>query len=167
MGLTVLHVTHDFDEALGLAKHVGVICDGRMLQVGTLEEVFTRPQTREIAAFVGICNLWAPDEEAARASALVAEMLERAPGRVNGNCICVRPDSVRVEREGEAKGDFTADGRLVDMRWLGPIYELTVDVGVPLVATISVQHRERLDCTVGDMMTVAVDKQDVKALDDH
>ena len=58
MGLTVLHITHDFSEAFGLASRMGVINSGRLLQIGTVQDVFTRPVSRTIASFVGMANVW-------------------------------------------------------------------------------------------------------------
>ncbi|MBN1614466.1 MAG: ATP-binding cassette domain-containing protein [Deltaproteobacteria bacterium] len=50
---TVMHVTHDLNDAWTLANKVAVIRDGHLLQFGPLEEVFTRPRTPFIADFVG------------------------------------------------------------------------------------------------------------------
>ncbi|MBN1382160.1 MAG: ATP-binding cassette domain-containing protein [Deltaproteobacteria bacterium] len=50
---TVMHVTHDLGDAWTLANKVAVIRDGLLLQIGSLEEVFKRPQTPFVAGFVG------------------------------------------------------------------------------------------------------------------
>lgn len=57
LGITVLHVTHDFEEAYVLSDRVGVVFEGCLLQVGGREEVFNRPATMEVAQFVGMKNL--------------------------------------------------------------------------------------------------------------
>jgi iron(III) transport system ATP-binding protein len=46
-------VTHDQEEALGMADHVAVIRDGEMQQVGTPEDVYYSPKTMFVASFVG------------------------------------------------------------------------------------------------------------------
>ncbi len=56
-GLTVVQVSHSRDEAFALADRVAVISGGRILQAGTVEEVFRRPVNREAARIAGIENL--------------------------------------------------------------------------------------------------------------
>ncbi len=56
-GVTVLHVTHDQAEAQQLGHRVGIIRDGRLLQVGTPEDVFQKPNSRFVAEFTGCSNI--------------------------------------------------------------------------------------------------------------
>ncbi len=56
-GATILHVTHDLDEALSLASHLGVIHAGRLLQWGTTSEVVDRPGSAHVARATGYANL--------------------------------------------------------------------------------------------------------------
>jgi molybdopterin-binding protein len=59
IGATVLQVTHDFTEA-GLLGDVAVLLDeGRVLQAGPPEEVFRKPASSEVAAFLGVENIYA------------------------------------------------------------------------------------------------------------
>jgi len=57
MGVTIVHVTHDREEAAYLAKRVAVIFSGKILQVGSREEVFAKPANTQIAKFVGMENI--------------------------------------------------------------------------------------------------------------
>ena len=52
-GAAAIFVTHDQEEAFTLADRVAVMWEGRIAQVGTPEEVYRRPATRAVAAFVG------------------------------------------------------------------------------------------------------------------
>ncbi|MBI0582842.1 MAG: ABC transporter ATP-binding protein [Methanomassiliicoccus sp.] len=58
LGLTVIHVTHDQDEALVMADRIAVIRDGRIVQVGTPREVFDNPASPFVANFVGQSNFF-------------------------------------------------------------------------------------------------------------
>jgi len=57
-GQTIVHVTHDFGEAISLASHVGVMHNGQIIQEGTPEEVFTNPANRFVARYAGIKNFF-------------------------------------------------------------------------------------------------------------
>lgn len=54
---TILHITHDFNEAMSLATHVGVMIDGTLAQTGTADEVFNHPKNLDVASFLGIENI--------------------------------------------------------------------------------------------------------------
>ena len=55
---TVLHITHDFEEAMVLANHVGIINKGRLIQTGSVSEIFREPGDPFVANFVGAKNLF-------------------------------------------------------------------------------------------------------------
>lgn len=57
LGVTVLFVTHDRDEAFELSDRIGIMRDGRLLQVGTGKDLYEKPLSTEIAAFLGMKNI--------------------------------------------------------------------------------------------------------------
>ncbi|MCF7935340.1 MAG: ABC transporter ATP-binding protein [Synergistales bacterium] len=57
-GVTILMVTHDFGEVLSLGNQVAVLQQGRLQQKGGVAEVFHTPANREVAAFVGMKNIF-------------------------------------------------------------------------------------------------------------
>jgi molybdate/tungstate transport system ATP-binding protein len=57
-GLTIIHVTHDFREAVSLASKVGVIHNGHIIQTGTPDSVFSRPVNKFVARYAGIRNFY-------------------------------------------------------------------------------------------------------------
>jgi molybdopterin-binding protein len=59
LGTTTLHVTHDFEEAVALGGRVAVVHEGRIIQVGTPEDIFRRPANEFVARFVGVRNIFA------------------------------------------------------------------------------------------------------------
>lgn len=56
-GITILHVTHNFDEALALADRIAIMNKGRICQVGTPDSIFRKPESKFVADFVGVENL--------------------------------------------------------------------------------------------------------------
>ena len=56
-GITTLYVTHDQAEAMVISDRVAVLHRGRVVQVGSAEDLFRRPRTRFVAEFIGRTNL--------------------------------------------------------------------------------------------------------------
>lgn len=57
LGIATILVTHDQEEAFDMADRIGVMSFGRLLEVGTPEELYQRPQTEFVASFLGTANL--------------------------------------------------------------------------------------------------------------
>src|SRR5258707_6314494 len=58
IGTTFLVVTHDQEEALGLASRIAVMNQGRLVQIRTPAQIYERPTSRFVADFVGAVNLF-------------------------------------------------------------------------------------------------------------
>ncbi|MBI1928216.1 ABC transporter ATP-binding protein [Candidatus Poribacteria bacterium] len=56
LGITAIYVTHDQEEAMSISDRVIVMNRGRIEQIGAPEEIYTRPQTRFVADFIGKAN---------------------------------------------------------------------------------------------------------------
>ncbi|WP_417816044.1 ABC transporter ATP-binding protein [Thalassospira alkalitolerans] len=61
LGITFIFVTHDQGEALSMADRVAVFSDGKIMQIGTPQDIYQRPQTRFVADFVGSSNVLPPE----------------------------------------------------------------------------------------------------------
>ena len=55
-GITALYVTHDQTEAVALGDRIGVMRDGKLLQMGTPDEIYNRPADLFVANFTGATN---------------------------------------------------------------------------------------------------------------
>jgi molybdopterin-binding protein len=58
LGITILHVTHDFEEAISLGNRIAVVGEGRLMQVGTPEEIFRHPNSEFVARFAMTRNIF-------------------------------------------------------------------------------------------------------------
>jgi putative spermidine/putrescine transport system ATP-binding protein len=56
VGFTALYVTHDQEEALALSDRIGIMSDGRLIQVGTGEQIYKEPASLFVARFLGDAN---------------------------------------------------------------------------------------------------------------
>ncbi|MFC1921301.1 ATP-binding cassette domain-containing protein [Chloroflexota bacterium] len=58
LGLTTIHVTHNFEEAVALGDRIAVIKNGEVLQVGTTEQIFRQPKSEFVARFLMARNIF-------------------------------------------------------------------------------------------------------------
>lgn len=59
-GITFIFVTHDQDEALSMSDRIAVMNKGKVVQLGSPQDIYHKPATRFVAGFVGICNFVKP-----------------------------------------------------------------------------------------------------------
>lgn len=107
LNTTIIHVCHNFDEALELADRVGIMHHGRLHQVGTPAEVFRRPASRFVARFVGACNLFnvvRTEPERGRVVLEGGAVLTVAHVSASAVVATVRPEEVAVVPVGGASG---------------------------------------------------------------
>jgi iron(III) transport system ATP-binding protein len=78
-GVTVVLVTHDQEEAFSIADRIALMDSGRIVQVGTPEEMYYRPVSRRVAEFVGATNFVAAGSPLGRrlATDAIGEVLVR------------------------------------------------------------------------------------------
>jgi iron(III) transport system ATP-binding protein len=141
LGLTTIFVTHDQDEALSMSDRVLVMRDGKVLQVGTPEEVYRRPADRFVAEFVGRVNLIRGTVSSVDGPNLVVA-LDGTPHRLKVSAaqvpigssevtIAVRPEAVAlaVHGSGEFNGTNTYDATVHGVAFLGDHYEYQLEAG--------------------------------------
>jgi iron(III) transport system ATP-binding protein len=94
-GVTALFVTHDQEEALSLAERVAVMRDGTVEQVGTPEEIYSRPSTRWMAAFLGEVEVLTGEARNGRVKCELGSLPveTKAEGAVE---VLIRPESVAI-----------------------------------------------------------------------
>ncbi|MPZ62029.1 MAG: ATP-binding cassette domain-containing protein [Propionibacteriales bacterium] len=119
--ITAIYVTHDQGEALGLSDEIAIMCDGVIVQRGTPDDIYNRPQSGFVADFVGSANLLpgtateAADEDAPVTVALGGDVsvVGSASGKlVAGEAVVlvVRAEAVRTS---PLPSGSAADGSLI------------------------------------------------------
>lgn len=58
VGITFLYVTHDQKVALSLSDRIGIMCEGKVIQIGSPSEIYEIPRNRFVAKFMGACNIF-------------------------------------------------------------------------------------------------------------
>jgi putative spermidine/putrescine transport system ATP-binding protein len=126
LGITVLFVTHDQDEALVLSDRIVVMRDGRIEQMATPQDLYRRPANRFVAGFVGEANLLLCHCQGG--TVRFGEALLPAPaaeGRAGDCWTLVRPDRVEIVERGRHAA-LPATVRAVAFQ--GEAYRFIVDV---------------------------------------
>jgi molybdate/tungstate transport system ATP-binding protein len=96
--ITFLMVTHDFAEALSLAGRAAVMNNGRIEQVGEIEDIFKRPNSAFVADFVGMKNLFRAEFKGTKAIVSGLE-IELGVTPVNSHgYIAIRPEDIVISR---------------------------------------------------------------------
>ena len=165
-GITTLQVTHDFDEALRLGDLVAVLSDGRIAQSGTPEQVFRYPNSAFVARFVGTGNVIAgtversgPADESRpfrgrfTGGNLVLDVVAEREGPMHA---VLRPEDIVLSLTGlSGSARNHMEGRVVRLERLGPVTLVHLDVGRPLIASLTTQSVEDMALKAGSRVTVA------------
>ncbi|HTX89021.1 MAG TPA: ABC transporter ATP-binding protein [Bacteroidales bacterium] len=148
-GQTIIHVTHDFEEAISLASRIAVIHKGEILQSGTPEEVFLHPRSEFVAHFVGVKNFFRVTLERENGKILATGQTGIRIGiAYQGNSIhgflLLRGEDILVSNE---RPDTSAinnfSGKILDLVPHRGGYEVSADIGMILYAIVttgSVKH---------------------------
>jgi putrescine transport system ATP-binding protein len=116
VGITFVMVTHDQEEAMAMATRIALMRDGKVVQVGTPQELYDNPASRYVAEFFGEANVF--------------EAL--------GRTVMVRPEHLRLSRDEPAQAT-SLQGRIESLVFFGSFYvaRVALDNGKPVTARLS------------------------------
>jgi len=162
-GLTVLHVTHDLEEAFAVGGLFAVLVAGRLQQVGAPYDVLRRPATVEVARFTGARNVfeaWPVPGESSRLTLASGGTL-RISGPVPAGVrhAVVRADDITVAPEKHphvAEGDTFLTGRVRRVVCGGSTSVVEVDVPPLFRAAVTARELEALGIEPGSMVGLHV-----------
>ena len=151
-GQTILHVTHDYDEAIALADKIAIMQKGTVVQDGDIKEVFQNPRSHFVANFIGISNYYDAEIckikkrgiKIARINDKVSFRLETPEKEGTKGKVFVKTESVFVFKEhieSSARNNFS--GKIIDILPVKSGIELWIDVGVKISALITLETLEK------------------------
>ena len=151
LGITALYVTHDQEEALALSDRLAIMHRGRIVQVGTPEEVYEHPRSRFVAEFIGLSDFIEAEmvgvletgqmEVAANGLRLrVPQMDGVRPGQ--RLLVFVRPNEIELLAQPPRDGVNVFPGIVEKMTYLGDKIDYRVRVG-KLVLRVQADSTER------------------------
>ena len=123
VGTTTVFVTHDQEEALGVADRVGVMKQGILEQIATPSELYERPQSAFVAEFVGLTNPISATVSAGNAEVLGVRVPVVKGSIESGKGLAlIRPEWFHVE------ASSSANGKIFAVSFLGSTCRLTIDL---------------------------------------
>ncbi|MET3288659.1 UNVERIFIED_CONTAM: iron(III) transport system ATP-binding protein [Brevibacillus sp. OAP136] len=115
IGITTIMVTHDQDEALTMADKIVVMNNAEVVQVGSPQEVYDRPNSPFVADFIGAINFFEPNHFAG----LQQEQ--------NG-LLAIRPENVHVVEQQNDDEGYGIRAIVRDMEFRGSIYRVLLQL---------------------------------------
>jgi len=137
VGITFIYVTHDQEEALTMSDRIAVMDKGKVLQIGSPEEIYERPTSRFVADFIGETNFLDGVVEEINGQEIVVALEKQAT--LTGHCnvpvqkgqavsVVIRPEKFSLSENGMIKGRVEESIYIgTDMRY---IIRLTDEVSV-------------------------------------
>ena len=162
-GMRIL-VTHDPVDAYALADRVAIMDAGRIVQVGTLNDVTAHPRSRYVANLVGVNLVSGVVHDGVLATESGAHVVI-ADARPGPTFAVVRPQAVSLQRESVATSSVRNiwPGTVVDIDRLGDRCRISLSGVLPLTAEITVAALESLALRPGDEILAAVKATDIEA----
>jgi molybdate/tungstate transport system ATP-binding protein len=160
--ITALFVTHDQTEARLLADRLGVMYDGRLLQTGSVHQIFDKPDDERVASFVGMENLFEAVVVSQKDGIIAADIgsatIEAVANNERGDKVIlgIRPENVTVMLEpvvSSARNTF--NGTVKQILYLGPINKVIIDCGFMLAAYVTNISTEALSLDKGSEVSIA------------
>jgi spermidine/putrescine ABC transporter ATP-binding subunit len=155
VGITFVFVTHDQEEALALSDRIAILSKGEVMQIDTPSQIYERPVSREVAAFIGSMNFF-PGKllsferenavvDAGRAGRILVRYDPKEGARSAGDSVVV---AVRPEKIGFADGSTAVanrlSGALIARSYLGDRNHVFVRVdGIDKPVSLVLQNANR------------------------
>jgi molybdate/tungstate transport system ATP-binding protein len=150
---TTIHITHNFSEAIILADRIAVVHNGKIVQVGTPDEIFTKPRSCLVAHFTGMENIFSGeiqelnDSKMFISSKVRFHVVTKATGRVYA---AIRPEDIIISKDTiNSSARNVLKGKIVEIIPQGALVKIRIDIGIPLTALITRQSCEDLKLASG------------------
>lgn len=110
LGITFVLVTHDQEEALSMSDRICIMKDGKIVQIGSPQDLYDNPKSRYVADFVGTSNFFDGTVVASEGQLVSVRLNDgtvvqaRSPHEVvdgQGACVSIRPEQMRLSRQGD------------------------------------------------------------------
>ncbi len=147
LGVTFIVVTHDQEEAMTLSTRIGVMNEGKIVQIGEPQEIYERPNSRFVADFIGTVNLFdgevdiaSPTELRLTSSDMGAIITKPIDGLSSKQTVtlAIRPERISITRDKPSAANCV-EGIVEEVAYLGnqSIYRVKIASGKTVKVTMS------------------------------
>jgi len=166
-GQTIIHVTHDYNEAYTLADTLAIINSGRVEQTGPPAEVFQHPASRFVSVLAGIRNFFT-SAALKKCDGLwchtIKEGLEIYSSEPcsEGCSIFIREDEIKFLQPGEPAGINVFDGVITDVIPSPDFYSVVVDAGANFFVRVDIEDMKTMNLHIGDRTSIKINPSAVR-----
>ena len=169
LDVTVLHVTHDQQEALSLADQLGIMRRGTLVSSGTVEDVYNNPIDLYAARFLGYENIFDVkflDKMKKITKLAVGDIILRTNKPWNGeNKISIHGDDIILSKITPFNVQNNIfQGSIKDSMNIGPSVTVTISIGPDLIINMSKRRFWELGLDIGENIWVQFPPESVKPL---
>jgi tungstate transport system ATP-binding protein len=153
---TILMATHDMSQGQRLAQMIGVLMEGKLVQIGQKSEIFEKPLNLKVAGFVGMQNILkgviTSNEDGVVSIDVRGKLIEAISDYQAGEevCVCIRPEDIALsfsKPSSSARNAF--EGEIKSIISSGPLASVELDCGFPLVALMTVRSAKEMELGIG------------------
>ncbi len=157
LGITVLHVTHDFEEAITMGDRIAVIGEGEIKQIGTTTDIFRKPNSEFVARFTMTGNIFsglAMKERHGKTAFNLNGTKLIADTNLEGPChASIRPEDILISSDTIANdGDNHFMGVITRFVNKGAIINVTVNLPPPVTCLLTRRTFEEMRLSIGQQV---------------
>jgi putative spermidine/putrescine transport system ATP-binding protein len=176
LGISILFVTHDQEEAMSMSDRIAVMDHGRIVQIGSPKEVYQRPRTAFVAGFLGETNMLdctvvepGPGRAAVKmANGQASHAIALADGPVfqrgQKGLLSVRPEKVSILRSTDT-ADFVANGIVAEHTFAGRHSRLLVEALGTTFSVITSDTERVRGVDVGSAVNIGWQSEDAQVFE--
>ncbi len=166
---TVIHITHDMETAWSLANRVAVMHDGKLLQVGTTDEILANPNNKVVADFFdsNILRGRVVGKDGKLTIVKVGEEHIKISAKAEGEALLsIRPESIILSKESlNSSMQNSLKGVIVNMENRGLVVRITMQFGgFSLISVLTPNALEALSLHRGDEVLAHFKASSVRVL---
>jgi len=163
---TWVYVTHDHEEAIVMSDRVAILNSGKIVDVGTIKEIYERPKNRFVAEFLGETNIIECIVDSVEDNVFTASCGDlRIEGETSIKLekgekiqVLIRPEKIKIIHSPSPDNKNTASGKIIEIIYKGAYSDLKIEVDDSKIFTVKtlepIYH-------VGEKIFMRWDRKDV------